>query len=539
MWETSKYWKSRAAGAIAAAKYKERPDVRARRIKGLEADRRKQDKYKQEAEMWLKLWTDCENEPDKELQKGVALRLAGMCHLRLPRKEGDKPDFDQCPDVYSALNNSYPNLYAPRALDEVFPVAQATYPRWIAHCERWIRHYENRLEYERAMLAESGGLAADRFQIEVGGRVLIGNEWSPVLKINKSAGKIVSVSVTRRYLGVWPTGIEEIKDYRPPSAEDAAKVKAVMQKPPLVNFRAPDCVEMTMAEWKQKTKWSDSSFAATFDANGRHTYGRPSQGETAIAYRQRSVSGRDWARIPVFITDAKEVKPPAAPVVPAPETPAAVKSEFVTPPESKTYTPPEPTKFDALKDTLKQGIHVVSAPQLFPTPRDLAARMVDMADIQPGETVLEPSAGTGAICRAVQAARPNADLFMVEVNGKLAESLSQRFTPAADAAQGICRNVLQADFLTCNGNLGTFDVILMNPPFVHAQDIDHIEHALHMLKPGGRLVAICAGGPRQQDKLRPIVAQYGGTWEELPPETFEEAGTGVRTVLLSVTKPSA
>src|SRR5437879_2478453 len=38
MWETASYWKSRAAGAIAAAKYKERPDVRARRIKGIEAD---------------------------------------------------------------------------------------------------------------------------------------------------------------------------------------------------------------------------------------------------------------------------------------------------------------------------------------------------------------------------------------------------------------------------------------------------------------------------------------------------------------------
>lgn len=33
MWETSEYWKHRAAGAIRHAKYKERPDVRYRRIK--------------------------------------------------------------------------------------------------------------------------------------------------------------------------------------------------------------------------------------------------------------------------------------------------------------------------------------------------------------------------------------------------------------------------------------------------------------------------------------------------------------------------
>jgi hypothetical protein len=34
-------------------------------------------------------------------------------------------------------------------------------------------------------------------------------------------------------------------------------------------------------------------------------------------------------------------------------------------------------------------------------------------------------------------------------------------------------------------------------------------HALKMLKPGGRLVAICANGPRQNDKLRPIVESRG------------------------------
>jgi hypothetical protein len=58
MWEQSKYWEQRAKGAIRAAKYKERPDVRARRIKGLEADLRKQQKEIKEAEMWLRLWND-------------------------------------------------------------------------------------------------------------------------------------------------------------------------------------------------------------------------------------------------------------------------------------------------------------------------------------------------------------------------------------------------------------------------------------------------------------------------------------------------
>jgi hypothetical protein len=45
---------------------------------------------------------------------------------------------------------------------------------------------------------------------------------------------------------------------------------------------------------------------------------------------------------------------------------------------------------------------------------------------------------------------------------------------------------------------------------------------------GEDVVAICAGGPRQERALRPLA----GTWEELPCDTF--AGTSVRSVLLSV-----
>jgi hypothetical protein len=44
--------------------------------------------------------------------------------------------------------------------------------------------------------------------------------------------------------------------------------------------------------------------------------------------------------------------------------------------------------------TAAAGVQVVIAPQLFPTPPGLADRMVALADIRPGQQVLEPSAGT-------------------------------------------------------------------------------------------------------------------------------------------------
>jgi hypothetical protein len=51
---------------------------------------------------------------------------------------------------------------------------------------------------------------------------------------------------------------------------------------------------------------------------------------------------------------------------------------------------------------------------------------------------------------------------------------------------------------------------------------------------GGRLVAICADGPRQNATLKPLAEDSGGTWEPLPAGTFKEQGTGVNTVLLVI-----
>jgi hypothetical protein len=88
------------------------------------------------------------------------------------------------------------------------------------------------------------------------------------------------------------------------------------------------------------------------------------------------------------------------------------------------------------------------------------------------------------------------------------------------------------DFLTCNGELGQFERVLMNPPFGNAQDVEHIMHALHFLKAGGRLVALCANGPRQREKLLPIVEERGGEWIDLPAGSFKESGTGANVALV-------
>jgi protein-L-isoaspartate O-methyltransferase len=172
---------------------------------------------------------------------------------------------------------------------------------------------------------------------------------------------------------------------------------------------------------------------------------------------------------------------------------------------------------------MKTGVKVVTAPQLFPTPPELAARMVDEAAIREGHRVLEPSAGTGNILRAIG---DKPDKVAVEINPALIRNLS--------LFGGSGLHVIEGDFLEQNGNLGKFDRIIMNPPFINGSDVKHIQHAMKFLRPGGRLVALCANGSRQRETLKPLAEGSGGWWEDLPEGTFKEQGTNVNTALLLI-----
>lgn len=523
-WETSGYWQDRAQGALAHAKYLERPDVRARRIKTIEADKRKREREKAEAEKWLAAWSK------DGLTLEEAVEISNYCHLHMPRIEGDRPDFNQQPSAYDVLTNTYPTLYAPRTLEQVVARAKQSYPVLIAWADRWITHYENRLAYERAMLGQQGGIVAElvggELQVEVGGRVLIDSTWWTVLRVNKKDGKAVSVRTNMRYVPV--RGLEEIQQYEPPTAEQAEQVKAATKVGPTCNYPGDGFVQITSAQWDKVPK----------DYRGLR---KVKASETAGAHRVRVAIGsflpvdpKD-ANVrhkyhPVHITDAKLVdapKPPAV-VVKVPEPEQVLRVPMPTPEPVADDKAALDAEMKVVKDQLKKGlaVQVVNAPQLFPTPPELARRMVELAGVQAGDRVLEPSAGTGRILDALP---DGCEVVAVEVNGTLARRLSD-----------LGHKVHAANFLaqTAHGLGGRFDVVLMNPPFAKADDIAHIQHALRMLKPGGRLVAICAGGPRQAQTLRPTVESLGGVWEPLPAGTFKDEGTGVHSVLLSLTVPA-
>jgi SAM-dependent methyltransferase len=163
---------------------------------------------------------------------------------------------------------------------------------------------------------------------------------------------------------------------------------------------------------------------------------------------------------------------------------------------------------------------VVSSFNLFQTPTPLAARLAGL--FQTFGDTLEPSAGLGQLYRAVRGVS-DCPITLVDISPECCREL-YRATEADKAAR-----LVTGDFLQMDGErLGMFDSVIMNPPFKAGADIRHIEHARRFLKPGGRLVAICADGPRQRERLEPIASD----WIDLEPGSFAESGTKVNAAIV-------
>lgn len=179
---------------------------------------------------------------------------------------------------------------------------------------------------------------------------------------------------------------------------------------------------------------------------------------------------------------------------------------------------------------IRRDLIGVKIPGFFETPEALARRVVDEADLSPGDRVLEPSAGLGRIANAAAAVVGKANVDVVEVNSRLRAALE---------AQGF--NVVADDFTEFDGE--GYDAIVMNPPFEDRQDAEHVMRAFDMLKPGGRLVAIMGEGvffgrDSRAVEFRNWLYGLGGRSEQLPEGTFKESGTGTNTRFVTVTRPA-
>lgn len=228
----------------------------------------------------------------------------------------------------------------------------------------------------------------------------------------------------------------------------------------------------------------------------------------------------------------------------------------------------------------------------FPTSPAVVQSMLDAAEISEGMAVLEPSAGMGHIADAI-VAESGVWPDVVELSASRRELLEAKGYQLADASdfmqmqprsfytfgdtfrapdgtEGIMRGVggigsqrvrledsegghlgyfdrSELVGVAQNGVLSGYDRIIMNPPFSDGRDIQHVQHAYNLLRPGGRIVAIMGEGAffqsnKRAEAFRDWLDERGATNEKLPEGSFMDpslpVNTGVAARMVVIDKPA-
>ena len=169
----------------------------------------------------------------------------------------------------------------------------------------------------------------------------------------------------------------------------------------------------------------------------------------------------------------------------------------------------------------------------FPTPAKIVDKMIELADIQEGQLVLEPSAGQGHIADRIMPLLGRDPGMLV-----LCESLAENGNILHEKGY-----IYQEGFFTyhryCEENRILFDRIVMNPPFAPSQsDLLHVTTAFKLLAPNGILVAIMSAGVTFRENKKTIefrekiLEPHCTHLEHLPSGAFKESGTMVNTIML-------
>jgi len=205
----------------------------------------------------------------------------------------------------------------------------------------------------------------------------------------------------------------------------------------------------------------------------------------------------------------------------------AIEGSMVTDP--RIGAPEAVKQIGALRDlvaklpTQTKRTGEMDAFQQFSTPPALGFAANWVANIRPGETYLEPSAGIGGL--AIFGKNAGAKVIVNELSPRRAEMLKELgfekvFTENAEQLN----NVLPKDVVPT--------VVVMNPPFSATAGrmgdkmetmtgARHVEQALKRLAPGGRLVAIVGRG------MAPGAPTFGQWWKKISDEYTVKANVGV------------
>jgi len=168
--------------------------------------------------------------------------------------------------------------------------------------------------------------------------------------------------------------------------------------------------------------------------------------------------------------------------------------------------------------------------QSFFTPIEVAKRAVELAEIQIGNLILEPSAGHGALIDQILT-YDGVHVDAVELNPEFQDFLEEKY--------GGLIHLYRGDFLKWKPidakDPEIYDRAILNPPFTKFQWISHIKHAYKFLKPGGKLVSITPDS-LNNNKFQEFVAGKDWEYQEVPAGKFKSEGTMIGTNIVKIYK---
>ena len=164
--------------------------------------------------------------------------------------------------------------------------------------------------------------------------------------------------------------------------------------------------------------------------------------------------------------------------------------------------------------------------QFFETPPVVAKLLIKHAKILPGQRVLEPSAGMGALAAFIPT---HAKLEVAEISPMNRAVLKE---------EGF--KIIAFDFFKIP-NKPIYDRIVANPPFSKHQDQEHIYKMYNLLKPNGRLVSLSGPGwtfrsLKRDVAFRKWLRDKGAKLVYVPRNLFKESGTSIDSILIIIDK---
>lgn len=168
--------------------------------------------------------------------------------------------------------------------------------------------------------------------------------------------------------------------------------------------------------------------------------------------------------------------------------------------------------------------------QFFETPAEVADWLVMLAGgINEADTVLEPSAGRGALIKAIHRACPSVTVECYELMPE-----NREFLYSLD-------NVIILDEDFTKDSVGSYTKIIANPPFSGNQDIEHVRIMYKLLEKGGTLAAITSShwkiaSEKKCVDFRNWLEEVHGEVFEIGAGEFKESGTSISTMAVVIRK---